>query len=116
VIFGEFREFLVGLIVDDGAFFNPADFILLRLHFEKPAVVFENFELLAVGHQTYALTYGSKAVVQITLPRGHINSVVLLMLHALATRSQDDQAQHYQHVRAMQNAASWSAAAFQSGA
>lgn len=104
VILGQFREFLVRGLVDNCAFFNPADFVLLRLHLEKAAVVLEDFELLTVGDQPYALTYGSNAVMQVGLPGCDVNEVVLLALEALAPRNPDDSKQHTEQARDVQDA------------
>ena len=47
---GKMAQSLVSLGVDDGALFNPADLVFLRLHLQKATSVFENFERLPVHH------------------------------------------------------------------
>ena len=113
VILGELGESVVCLAVDDGAFFNPADLVLLGLYLDKAAAVFEDFKLLAVGDHGDALADGGHAVMQIHLPRGDVHAIVIFVLKALAARGQPNKSEHSDQAR-KRKGPYWSAAAFQS--
>ena len=55
VLFGELHEAVVGLGVDHGVVFNPADLVLFRLDLEKAAPVLQHFERLAVDHLAHPI-------------------------------------------------------------
>lgn len=98
----QFCEFLVCLAVDDGTLFNPADFALLSFYLEEPAVVLEHFKLLAVGDRRHAFADRSDTVVQVDLPRGHVNRFMLFTLKALAPCRQPHHAEQNQKACGMQ--------------
>ena len=54
VLFCQLRKGVVGLCVDDGPLFNPANLVLLSFHPEKTAVTFEHLERLPVHHLGHA--------------------------------------------------------------
>ena len=70
------RKAVVGLGVDDGALFDPADFVLLRLHPQKSASVFEDFERLPVHNFAYAIGYGCNAIMKVHLPGGDVDRLM----------------------------------------
>ena len=55
VLFGKLHEAVVGLGVDHGVFFNPADLVLFRLDLEKAPPVLQHFERLAVHHLAHPI-------------------------------------------------------------
>ena len=96
VLSAELGEGVVGLGVDDRAFFNPANLVLLCLHLEEAAAVFQHFKLLAVGDLGHAVGDGGHAVVQIGLPRGDVDGIVPLGAEAAAPGTKCQQTQHEQ--------------------
>ncbi len=112
MVLGKLCESVVRLAVDNGALFNPADFVLLGLYLDKAAAVFEDFKLLAVGHHGDAFADGGHAVMQIHLPRGDVNAVRILVLKALAPCGQPDKSKHSEQARKLKGPY-WSGASFQ---
>ena len=80
----ELVEGLEGLLVNDGALFNPADLVLLGLDPEEAAAVFEDFERLAVDDLGDAVADGGDAVMQVHLPGRDVDGVVMLAAEAVA--------------------------------
>jgi hypothetical protein len=91
VLLGELGESVVVLGVDDGALFDPANFVSSGLYAEKPAAMLENFEGFAVCDHTNAIGDGGNAVVKVHLPCGDIDSLVLLVAQAIATGEAEDE-------------------------
>jgi hypothetical protein len=55
VLIGQFSKLIAGLAVDDGALFNPADFVLFGFYPEEAASALHNFQFLPVGHLRHAV-------------------------------------------------------------
>ena len=90
------RKCLIALGVDHCPFFNPTDLVLLRLDFQKPSSVFQNFQLLSIHHLCHAIGNCGNAVMKVHLPGGHIHRVVLLVMELLASARQCNKTQHQQ--------------------
>jgi hypothetical protein len=84
VLAGKLIEGIEGLGVNDGALFNPADFVLLGLDLEEAAAVLEHFQLLAVDHHAYTIGDGGYAVMKVRLADGDVDR---LMQHMVETRA-----------------------------
>ena len=52
---GKLHKPVVGLLVDHGALFNPADLVLFGLDLEKAPCVFQNLQRLPVHHLANAV-------------------------------------------------------------
>ena len=52
---GQPHKLVVGLRVDHGMFFNPADLLFFGLYFEKAAPMLQHFERLAVDHLAHPI-------------------------------------------------------------
>ena len=55
--------------------------------------MFEDFERLAVDHLGHAVGDGSHAIMQVHLPRGDIDRVVMLLAEAVASGRKRENAQ-----------------------
>ena len=73
----------IGLGVDHGPLFNPADLVLFGLHLEKAAAVLQHFQRLAVGHLGHAIGDGGHPVMQIHLARGDVDRLVMFTVKPL---------------------------------
>jgi hypothetical protein len=67
------------LAVDDGALFDPADFVFFALHPQKPASVFEDFERLPIHNFADPVGYGRNTIFEISLPDGDIDRLMPFM-------------------------------------
>jgi hypothetical protein len=76
---------MIALRIDDGALFNPADFVLIRLYPQKAASVLQHFELLSVDDLADAIGNGGHAIMQVHLPGGNIDGLMLLAAQPVAT-------------------------------
>ena len=85
VLGGQPHERIVRLSIDDGTLLDPANFVLLGLDFQKATTMFQNFELLTVGHLSHSIGYGSHAILQIHLSRCNVNHLVLLVAETPAS-------------------------------
>jgi len=96
IVFVRFRQLLkpfVGLAVDNGALFNPAYLALFRLYLEEAAAAFENLERLPVHDLGHTFRNSGHAVVEVHLPRGDVDGVVVLRAKAAASGDQPQNAQ-----------------------
>ena len=71
---------LVLRAIDDRVLFNPADLVFCGLDLEKPASVLHHLERLAVDHLRNAVADGRHAVMQISLLRGDVDHLGLMMV------------------------------------
>ena len=79
VFCSQMRKPVVGFGVNYGTFFNPADFVFLSLYAEKPATVFQDFELLPVHHLAHAVRHRGDAVLKVHLSDGDVDGFMPLM-------------------------------------
>ena len=110
---GQLGESVIGLAVDDGAFFNPAYFVLFRLYLDKSATALEHLKFLAVSDHRHAFTYCGNAIVEKHLPRGDVHRVMVFVLEALAPRSKSDENEQRKQAGKIQES-DWGTEAFQS--
>jgi hypothetical protein len=93
VLSGELGEGVVGVGGEDGVLFDPADLVFLGFDAEEAAAVLEDFKLLAVDHLADAVGDGGDAVVEVHLPGGYVDGLVVLGMEALAAGSEQEQAE-----------------------
>ena len=90
VLVGKLRKCVVELAVDHRVFFDPPDLVLLRLYLEEAAAVFQHLERLPVGHLADAIRNRRHPIMQIHLPRRHVDRVMLLVMKLFAAAYHDD--------------------------
>jgi len=88
MLISKLNKGFVGLGVDYGMLFDPADLVLLGLDLEEAAGVVENFQLLTVDHLAYAIRNGGHPVMQIGLAHGDVDRIVLQLAKSRASRGQ----------------------------
>ena len=73
------RKAVVGFGINYGPLFDPADFVFVGLHLEKPASVFQDLERLPVHNCANAVGYGCHSIVKVHLPGRNIDGLMLLV-------------------------------------
>jgi hypothetical protein len=80
LVFGShLRERVVGLRIDDRAFFNPPDLVFFGLYTEKSSAMFQHFQLLAIRNLAYMVRYGSYPIFEVYLPGRDVDSLMRLV-------------------------------------
>jgi hypothetical protein len=107
VLAGQGFKGLVLLLVDHSVLLDPADLVFLGSYPQKAAAVLKHLELLAVDHLAYAVGNGRDAVVDIHLPGGNPDGIVLFLVKMVASGGKAQSRKGKPQQSGCRNAAGW---------
>ncbi len=81
---GHLREPVVGLAINHGPLFNPADLALVCLDLQEPPPMLQHLERLPIRHLGNTFRDRGYAIVQIHLPRRNINRLIIFVMESVA--------------------------------